>query len=235
MGKTAGALAQSRQCTSVHCNQRPTLVVRKGYFHWRISMIKQNILISLNLNPGVHIFFYYFAWQNGMTHKALQLYSKVESGLVVLRKSTHLLVRVVSWTSHVFHRITFTLNNDWQRMIIQTSLFGRHFFENEWSELIVSRKSNILLPIIKNLSFQMKFRILKNLLSAPINSIIPNKKYLNIYVSILVMILTNVICKCCVMCHLWTICVTQRTNSLQMTNAWSYQKQKQKKQEKNTW
>lgn len=73
-----------------------------------------------------------------------------------VRRSTHAIIWVASWTSWLVFVLFFSWNtifaweNSWQIMVISTWVFGRHFLENQLSNPVSSRTTiDYLLPMVK--------------------------------------------------------------------------------------
>ena len=77
--------------------------------------------------------------KTGSTYKTFCCIPK--SIMVILRKSSFVIVCVVSWTSCFYHKIPFLCKRTTVKVIIQIWLFGRHFHKNEQSESVTSRKT----------------------------------------------------------------------------------------------
>ena len=75
----------------------------------------------------------------GSTYKTFLLHTK--SIMVILRKSSSVIVCVVNWTSCFYHKIPFLCKRTTVKVIIQIWLLGRHFHKNEQSKSVTSRKT----------------------------------------------------------------------------------------------
>lgn len=125
---------------NLHCHI-PTLKKKFFLFQKPISLKKWQILqqwkslVLLHLN-FIHVFIIFYVMEREVRMKSSP--AAHWTLRVVLRKSTHAVVSVARWTSHLIHEASFLLERmtSGQAMVSQTWIFGRHFLKTQWSVLI---------------------------------------------------------------------------------------------------